>query len=114
MENHGGIINGLSSGGRVEIGRSPCDAGALLARLDEMNHRWHALKQRSMAIRSRLESNTQHWHALLLSLREIIEWLIRKDMELSGFAPLAGDVASVQRQIVSHFNIYKLNEFEVK
>ncbi|KYN08884.1 Dystrophin, isoform D, partial [Trachymyrmex cornetzi] len=49
-------------------------------------------------IRNRLESNTEHWNALLLSLRELIEWVIRKDTELTGLGPVCGDVAALQKQ----------------
>ncbi|KYN01560.1 Dystrophin, isoform D [Cyphomyrmex costatus] len=48
--------------------------------------------------RNRLESNTEHWNALLLSLRELIEWVIRKDTELTGLGPVCGDVAALQKQ----------------
>lgn len=53
--------------------------------------------------RNRLESNSEHWNALLLSLRELTEWIIRKDTELStlGIGPLRGDAASLQKQLVS-------------
>lgn len=53
--------------------------------------------------RNRLESNSEHWNALLLSLRELTEWVIRKDTELStlGIGPLRGDAASLQKQLVS-------------
>ncbi|EGI69698.1 Dystrophin, isoform D [Acromyrmex echinatior] len=47
---------------------------------------------------NRLESNTEHWNALLLSLRELIEWVIRKDTELTGLGPVCGDVAALQKQ----------------
>ncbi|KYQ55191.1 Dystrophin, isoform D, partial [Trachymyrmex zeteki] len=50
--------------------------------------------------RNRLESNTEHWNALLLSLRELIEWVIRKDTELTGLGPVCGDVAALQKQQV--------------
>lgn len=59
--------------------------------------------------RNRLESNSEHWNALLLSLRELTEWVIRKDTELSQLrsGPLRGDAASLQKQLVS-FSILKL------
>lgn len=47
-----------------------------------------------------MESNTDHWHALLMSLRELIDWVVRKDTELTALGPLAGDVISLQKQIV--------------
>lgn len=59
--------------------------------------------------RNRLESNSEHWNALLLSLRELTEWVIRKDTELSQLrsGPLRGDAASLQKQLVS-FSILKV------
>jgi hypothetical protein len=51
--------------------------------------------------RNRLESNAEHWSALLLSLRELIEWVIRKDTELTGLEPLGGDLATLRKQQVS-------------
>lgn len=52
-----------------------------------------------------MESNSEHWNALLLSLRELTEWVIRKDTELStlGLGPVRGDAASLQKQLVSNF-----------
>lgn len=57
--------------------------------------------------RNRLESNSEHWNALLLSLRELTEWVIRKDTELTtlGMTPLRGDAAGLQKQLVSDFEI---------
>lgn len=58
-----------------------------------------------------MESNSEHWNALLLSLRELTEWVIRKDTELSQLrsGPLRGDAASLQKQLVS-FSISKVFE----
>lgn len=36
-----------------------------------------------------------------MSLRELIEWVIRKDTELTGLGPVCGDVAALQKQEVS-------------
>lgn len=57
--------------------------------------------------RNRLESNTEHWNALLLSLRELIEWVIRKDTELTGLGPVCGDVAALQKQQVSRRTLFR-------
>ncbi|CAH1403028.1 unnamed protein product [Nezara viridula] len=46
-------------------------------------------------IRNRLESNAEHWNALLLSLRELIEWVIRKDTELSSLSVMSADINSL-------------------
>lgn len=47
--------------------------------------------------RSRLEGNSESWNSLLLSLRELIEWVIRKDTELSSMGPASGDGASLSK-----------------
>lgn len=50
--------------------------------------------------RNRLENNTEHWNTLLLSLRELVEWVIKKDTEISSFGPLGNDLVSLQKQQV--------------
>ena len=47
--------------------------------------------------RSRLEGNTESWNSLLLSLRELIEWVIRKDTELTAMGPASGDLSSLSK-----------------
>ena len=59
--------------------------------------------------RNRLESNAEHWNALLLSLRELIEWVIRKDTELTGLGPICGDAAALQKQQVNFAHYYILH-----
>ncbi|CAH0384103.1 unnamed protein product [Bemisia tabaci] len=100
IESHRDVFSSLSGSGRSLLSSlgSQEDAVMLQRRLDEMNQRWHHLKARSMAIRNRLESNAEHWNALLLSLRELVEWVIRKDTELTGLGPIATDVNALQKQ----------------
>ena len=66
--------------------------------------------------RNRLENNTEHWNALLLSLRELIEWVIRKDTEMTGLGPIRGDLSALVKQQVRptlvHFS-FVLIEFDV-
>lgn len=50
--------------------------------------------------RNRLENNTEHWNTLLLSLRELVEWVIKKDTEISSFGPLGSDLLTLQKQQV--------------
>ncbi|XP_070522710.1 dystrophin, isoforms A/C/F/G/H isoform X11 [Cardiocondyla obscurior] len=104
IETHRDVYASLNGTGRKLLNSlaSQDDAVMLQRRLDEMNQRWHHLKAKSMAIRNRLESNTEHWNALLLSLRELIEWVIRKDTELTGLGPVCGDVAALQKQQDDH------------
>ncbi|XP_032668823.1 dystrophin, isoforms A/C/F/G/H-like isoform X7 [Odontomachus brunneus] len=104
IETHRDVYASLNGTGRKLLSSlaSQDDAVMLQRRLDEMNQRWHHLKAKSMAIRNRLESNTEHWNALLLSLRELIEWVIRKDTELTGLGPVCGEVAALQKQQDDH------------
>ncbi|XP_039438023.1 dystrophin, isoforms A/C/F/G/H isoform X6 [Culex pipiens pallens] len=106
IESHRIIYERLDSTGKKLLGSltSQEDAVMLQRRLDEMNQRWNHLKFKSVAIRNRLESNSEHWNALLLSLRELTEWVIRKDTELTslGLGPMKGDAASLQKQTDDH------------
>ncbi|KAJ2954935.1 hypothetical protein O0L34_g3265 [Tuta absoluta] len=104
IETHRDVYASLTGTGRRLLGSlsSQEDAVMLQRRLDEMNQRWHHLKAKSMAIRNRLESNTEHWSALLLSLRELTEWVIRKDTELTALAPPKGDLTILLTQQDDH------------
>ncbi|KAG5680613.1 hypothetical protein PVAND_010107 [Polypedilum vanderplanki] len=106
IEAHRVVYDRLDGTGRKLLGSltSQEDAIMLQRRLDEMNQRWNHLKSKSLAIRNRLESNSEHWNALLLSLREMTEWVIRKDTELSSLShsPVRGDAASLAKQLDDH------------
>ena len=47
--------------------------------------------------RNKLEGTSENWSTLLLSLRELIEWVIRKDTELSSIGPMIGDVSVLSK-----------------
>ncbi|XP_050086069.1 dystrophin [Anopheles aquasalis] len=100
------VYEGLDSTGRKLLRSltSQEDAVMLQRKLDEMNQRWTHLNSRSAAIRNRLESNSEHWNALLLSTRELTEWVIRKNTELTsiGFGSINGDSNSLQKQLDEH------------
>ncbi|CAH0678223.1 unnamed protein product [Spodoptera exigua] len=104
IETHRDVYASLTGTGRRLLGSlsSQEDAVMLQRRLDEMNQRWHHLKAKSMAIRNRLESNAEHWSALLLSLRELTEWVIRKETELNALAPPRGDLPALLKQQDDH------------
>ncbi|XP_055627609.1 dystrophin, isoforms A/C/F/G/H isoform X2 [Toxorhynchites rutilus septentrionalis] len=106
IESHRVVYDRLDNTGRKLLGSltSQEDAVMLQSRLDEMNQRWNHLKSKSVAIRNRLESNSEHWTALLLSIRELTEWVIRKDTELTslGLGPLKGDDNSLKKQMDDH------------
>ncbi|XP_017782927.1 PREDICTED: dystrophin [Nicrophorus vespilloides] len=77
---------------------APEDALMLQLRGDEMERRWQALRTRTMELRNRLEHNAEYWNALLLSLRELTEWVIRKDTEL-GLASRQDDHRAFRQQL---------------
>ncbi|XP_034944626.1 dystrophin [Chelonus insularis] len=99
IDNQRDIYTSLNTTGRQILNSFTCqeDAIMLQRRLDEMNQRWLHLKTTSMAIRNRLENNSEHWNSLLSSLRELTEWVIRKDIELTSSGPIQGDIVSLQK-----------------
>ncbi|XP_053672403.1 dystrophin [Anopheles nili] len=106
IESNRKVYEGLDNTGRKLLRSltSQEDAVMLQHKLDEMNQRWNHLNSRSAAIRNRLESNSDHWNALLLSSRELTEWVIRKNTELTsiGFGSINGDSNSLQMQLDEH------------
>ncbi|KAM7308300.1 dystrophin [Ixodes scapularis] len=74
----------------------------LRRKLDEMNSRWNNLRMRTVSLRNRLESNAEHWNQLLLSLRELTEWVIKRETELSAQSAIGGDVATIVKQQEEH------------
>ncbi|KAK4879768.1 hypothetical protein RN001_007914 [Aquatica leii] len=77
---------------------APEDALMLQLRGDEMERRWQALNTRTLDLRNRLEHNADYWNTLLLSLRELTEWVIRKDTEL-GLASCQDDHRAFRQQL---------------
>lgn len=78
------------------------DALLLTRKLQEMNHRWNALRLKTVSLRNRLESSADQWNQLLLSLRELTEWVIKKETELSAQPAIGGDVACIVKQQDEH------------
>nr|XP_023019878.1 dystrophin [Leptinotarsa decemlineata]XP_023019880.1 dystrophin [Leptinotarsa decemlineata] len=77
---------------------APEDALMLQLRGDEMERRWQSICTRTSDLRNRLEHNADYWNALLLSLRELTEWVIRKDTEL-GLAARQDDHRAFRQQL---------------
>ncbi|XP_066986137.1 dystrophin-like isoform X4 [Macrobrachium rosenbergii] len=99
IESHKDVLASLNATGQKLLGtlENQDEAVMLQRRLEEMNQRWNTLKHKSIAIRNRLEGNAENWNTLLLSLRELIEWVIRKDTELTALGPLVGDLNSLSK-----------------
>ncbi|OQR67673.1 dystrophin [Tropilaelaps mercedesae] len=82
---------------------APSEEALLLkSRVDEMNARWDNLRLRIVSIRTRLENGADHWHQLMLSLRELVEWVVKKETELGAQPQIGGDVATIMRQQDDH------------
>ncbi|ROT67522.1 putative dystrophin-like isoform X2 [Penaeus vannamei] len=99
IESHKDVLASLNATGQKLLGtlENQDEAVMLQRRLEEMNQRWNTLKHKSIAIRNRLEGNAENWNSLLLSLRELIEWVIRKDTELTALGPLVGDLNALAK-----------------
>ncbi|KAK8748100.1 hypothetical protein OTU49_016316 [Cherax quadricarinatus] len=99
IESHKDVLASLNATGQKLLGtlENQDEAVMLQRRLEEMNQRWNTLKHKSIAIRNRLEGNSENWNTLLLSLRELIEWVIRKDTELTALGPLVGELNSLSK-----------------
>jgi len=100
MERHKEMYLSLDKTGRQLVSglTSQEDASLLHRRLEEMNQRWNYLKAKSMAIRSRLENTNEDWSALLISLRELVDWVMKKELELSSLGQVGGDEMSIRKQ----------------
>ncbi len=72
----------------------------LQRKIDEINKRWILLRKKSLEIRSKLESNSTHWSALLNSLSELINWCKAQNDQLKfKHDNLQLDVNHLQKQI---------------
>ncbi|XP_033125074.1 dystrophin-like isoform X4 [Anneissia japonica] len=78
------------------------DAEILQQRLDNMNCRWSSLQHKSAEIRKRLENNAAEWNMLLMDIQEMLDWISKKDTELSQKQPIGGDYNTVQQQKDDH------------
>lgn len=62
--------------------------------LDDINYRWNAIRLRIFALRNYLESNDEQSKQLLISARELIEWISKTKLQLNNPPILAGDVVT--------------------
>lgn len=63
--------------------KKQAEKDSLQVQLDEINRRWSLLRKKSLEIRSRLESNSAQWAALLSSLKELIHWCKVQQQEIA-------------------------------
>lgn len=56
--------------------------------------------------RTRLENGADHWHQLMLSLRELVEWVVKKETEL-GAQPQIGTYSFFvcEKYIVNSYHV---------
>ena len=71
---------------------------------EEMN-RWNASKLDAIQVRNRPEFSAEQCDQLLLSLRELTEWIIKKETELLSQPAIGGDVAVILKQQEENRNI---------
>ena len=85
IDNQNGAFSNLSETSTLvleSMSKNKEEKASLKAQLDEINTRWCALRKKSLEIRSRLESNSAQWSALLSSLRELIQWCKSQQKEI--------------------------------
>merc|ERR1719471_85749 len=100
VEKHRDMYLSLDSAGKKLVSGLDTqeDATLLHRRLEEMNQRWSYLKAKSIAIRSRLENTGEDWSSLLVSLRDLNDWVSGQETELLGMSPVGGDEAVIRKQ----------------
>ena len=55
-----------------------------------------------------MENNSEHWHALYLSLRELADWAAKKELELENMGPIGGDDVTIKKQQVNKSAVFVL------
>jgi hypothetical protein len=72
----------------------------LKSKLEDINKRWTLLRKKSLEIRSRLESNSAQWSALLNSLKELIQWCHSQQQYINlRKQSLQPDINDINKQI---------------
>ena len=72
---------------------------------DQEMNRWNASKLDNVLIRNRPEISADQCNQLLLSFRELTEWIIKKETELTSQPAIGGDVAVILRQQEENKNL---------
>uniref|UniRef100_A0A0B7BMN7 Dystrophin n=1 Tax=Arion vulgaris TaxID=1028688 RepID=A0A0B7BMN7_9EUPU len=88
------------------------DSQKLQTKLREMNKRWLDLMEKSMEIRGRLEDNVENWIRLINTLKSLVAWVSKKQLELQQQQPIGGDLSSVKRQIVESYRLQQQLELK--
>ena len=57
--------------------------------------------QHLFSIRSRLENTGEDWSSLLVSLRDLNEWVSSQETELLAMGPVGGDEILIRKQQVT-------------
>lgn len=78
------------------------DAIHFTRKIDEINYRWNTIRMRIIALRNYLESNDEQIKQLLISIRELIDWITKSKLQLNNPPILAGDVATASKQKNEH------------
>lgn len=95
----------------LESFKNQTEKDNLQSQLDEINKRWSLLRKKSLEIRSRLESNSAQWSALLNSLKELIQWCKDQQQEICiKKHVLQPDLNSICKQINENKVNFLLNK----
>lgn len=78
------------------------DALYFTRKIDEINYRWNSIRVRIIALRNYLDTNDEQSKQLLISIRELIDWISKTKIHLNNPPILAGDV------ITGIFNYFKI------
>lgn len=70
----------------------------LAAKLDDVNFRWNTVRLRALGLHNYVQDGEEHARQLLLSVRELLEWVIKMRAQLLQQPPTAADLGTLGRQ----------------